>query len=273
MLLLAFGIGLLVGRLTETTGRTTPAAHDAGAVSVSAADNRYGAVRASTRRLRLAVDLGGACVGDDETGGRIVKTGVRETPGLVRLVVSVRPGREPGGDGFCAGVGIHGFTEVTLPHPVGRRQIVNLAGTTSVQRVAFDAHRFDPRTDYRLRGRPVIALRSDRGGRSLRVVVRLNRDLIPGTKLQLDEGRAIAPVVLADPRRRCYVARVPADGDPERAPQLLDAQPGHHPTVSLILPNGRYLVSRPGVVTDDRKAAALIHGSRLLGALGCRAGG
>jgi hypothetical protein len=84
--------------------------------------------------------------------------------------------------------------------------------------------------------------------------LRLNRELIPGTTLQLDDSRAITPMASTDARRRCYAPEVPADGDPERAPQLLDAQPGHRPTVSLVLPNGRYyLVSRPGLVTTERK--------------------
>lgn len=252
-----------MGRVSKRAPRER---RDASAIVVSAADNDQGAVRASTRRLKLAVDLGGACVGEDSTAGKIVRTQLRETPTAVRFVVTVREGASA--SGACAGVGLAGSSEVTLKRPVGRRQIVNVAGTGAVRRGA-PLREADAAGRVRLIQRPVLAARPRNDGWSIRVVVRTDRALPSGTRLQLDAGRALASLRVLEARRHCYSATIDARGDIERAPQLLDPRPGHHPIVSLVQRDGRALLARPGEISSRRKALALIAASPLVGGLGC----
>ena len=263
LVLATFGAGLAVGRVTK---RTPQERRDTGAIVVSAADNDQGAVRASTRRLKLAVDLGGACVGEDSTAGKIVRTQMRETPTVVRLVVTVREGAPA--SGACAGVGLAGSSEVTLKRPLGRRRIVNLAGTVAVRR-GVPLREADAAGSFRLIQRPVLAARQRHGGWSIRVVLRTDRALPSGTRLQLDAGRALASLRVLEARRHCYSATIDAHADPERAPQLLDPRPGHHPMVSLVRRDGRALLTGPAEISGRRKALALIAASPLVGGLGC----
>lgn len=210
----------------------------AAGIGVQAADGGDVAVTARTRRLRLQVDLGGTCVGEPRTASHIDRATVEETGRSVQVRVRVRVGAEP--VGACAGVGTGGRATVVLSRPLGTRRIYNPDGMVDVAHVNRSTYRARYRSRFDFPRNPVVLLRRDR----IHVVVRTNRALPRGARIQLDESRDSVVAARRRTTRPCVSATLDARADPVGAPELVDARDGQRVWVVLRLGSRVLSVSR-----------------------------
>lgn len=205
------------------------------AVSTSGASP---ALRASTRRLVLTVDLHAACA--SATAPQIVAASAEETATAVTVTVTVRAGGRTHGP--CAGVRLVRSRTVTLRRPLGLRRVYNPDGRVKLTHV-------DPRSltaaggrgqRYALAAAPVVVRGRGSGApvrpSDLDVYVRLRRPLPTGAplpRIRLDASRATARATPVADARRCLRATVDGSGDRGRAPQLDDARGGQRTVVRV----------------------------------------